>query len=118
MESIVVDSGIGFECNVPVTGISCNAIVCTTAEFTRAGRNWLSLVANTKWQEVNMTIDTAHFADLLEAEMGRVQMKQTGTCVWDRSKLTTIDCFKQQTIMKAIPCVDGQHYVVGVFIWK
>ena len=104
--------------HIPVEKVSCVAVVCSTEEFLSAVEHWESLVRTDNWEDVNTVLDTVLFADGLENAMGRVQLEKTGSCVWNRSSLETNIDLKKHMIAKAIPCENGQQYVVGVFKWK
>ena len=118
MNDIVYDTIMHIESLIPVTQVSSVAVVCTADQFQDAGENWESLVLADNWKDANAVLDTVLFADGLEKTMGKVQLEKTGSCKWDILKLIYKTDWKNHMIAKAIPCENGQQYVVGVFKWK
>ena len=118
MNEIVYDTTTHIESLIHVTQVSSVAVVCTTEEFENAGDNWESLASTDNWEAADTVLDTVLFADELEKKMGRVQLEKTKSCKWDILKLMSKSSLKYHTIAKAIPCENGQQYVVGVFKWK
>jgi len=118
MNDVIYDTSRHIESLMPVTQVSSGAVVCTIDQFKKAGDNWESLVSTGNWEKVNTVLDTVLFADGLEKIMGKVQLEKTGACNWDILKLISKNDWKNHTIAKAIPCENGQQYVVGVFKWK
>ena len=118
MNGILCDTTTHIESLIPVTQVSSVAVVCSIDQFQKAGKDWESLVRIENWEDANTVLDTVLFADGLEIKMGRVQLEKTGSCKWDITKLISKLDWKNHTIAKAIPCENGQQYVVGVFKWK
>lgn len=118
MREIVYETTKHIDSQMPVTQVSSVAVICTADQFQKAGDNWESLVRTDNWKDTDTVLDTVLFADELEKTMGRVQLEKTGACNWDILKLISKNDWKNRTIAKAIPCENGQQYVVGVFKWK
>lgn len=118
MNGFEFDNTLHIESSMPVIQIARCAVVCTAEQFKSMGNDWEFLVNADNWEDVNTSLDTVRFVDELENTMGKEQMEKLRSCEWDRSGIMKHDDFRNHKIARAIPCENGQWYVVGVFKWK